>query len=94
MIKYSIAIRTLALNPDILREELESIKNQSVKAENVIIYIAKGYTVPGFRICGEKYVETHKGMLSQKALEYKEIDTPLILLLDDDVVLARDSVKI
>ena len=61
MTKYSVAIRTLALNPDILRQELESINNQSVKPEKVVIYIAKGYTVPKYRICGEIYVETQKG---------------------------------
>lgn len=93
MTKYSIAIRTLALNPEILRQELESIKNQSVKAEKVVIYIAKGYAVPDFRICGEKYVETQKGMFSQRAVEYEEIDTPLIMLLDDDVVLSKDCAK-
>lgn len=40
------------------------------------IYKENGGLHTGFRICGEKYVETHKGMLSQRALEYKEYDLP------------------
>ncbi len=93
MFKYSIAIRTLARNPDTLRQELVSIKMQSIKPEKVVIYIAEGCPIPDFRICEEGYVVTQKGMLSQRALDYEEIDTPLLLLLDDDVLLAPDSVE-
>ncbi len=91
--EYSVAIRTLGLNPEMLRRELESIYAQSVKPEKVVVYIAEGYTAPTFRVGEEEYVATRKGMVAQRAMEYKEITTPLILLLDDDVVLSRDSAE-
>lgn len=43
---------------------------------------------------GEIYVEVKKGMVSQRALDYSDIDSDLILMLDDDVELAENSVEI
>ncbi len=90
---YSVAIRTLGLNPEMLRRELESIFRQSVAPAKVVVYIAEGYQIPKFRVGYEEYVESRKGMVAQRAMDYKEIDTQLILLLDDDVVLASDSAE-
>lgn len=90
---YSVAIRTLGLNPEMLRRELHSLYRQTIKPEKVVVYIAEGYDIPSFRVGEEEYVATHKGMVAQRAVEYKEISTPLILMLDDDVVLAPDSVE-
>lgn len=90
---YSVAIRTLGLNPEVLRDELESINSQSVPPVKVVVYIAEGYPIPSFRVGEEKYVETHKGMVAQRAMNFTEISTPLILMLDDDVRLSPDSVE-
>lgn len=90
---YSVAIRTLGLNPEVLRQELCSISNQTVKPEKVVVYIAEGFEAPSFRVGAEEYVVTRKGMVAQRAVDYKEITTPLILMLDDDVVLAPDSAE-
>lgn len=90
---YSVAVRTLGKSPDTLRLELESIARQTVQPEKVVIYIAEGYEKPSFNIMNEVYVDTPKGMVSQRAVDYGEICSELILLLDDDVELADDSVE-
>lgn len=92
--RYSVAIRTLGKSPETLRRELLSISRQTIKPDRVVVYIAKGYPKPDFDIMGEIYVEVKKGMVSQRAHEYKEIDSDLILMLDDDVELAENSVEI
>ena len=93
MHSYSIAIRTLATNPDVLKRELESIVSQTVQPERTIIYIAEKYERPFFQIGKEEYVWVRKGMVAQRALEYREIDSDVILMLDDDVELAPDSAE-
>ena len=91
--KYSIAIRTLGTSGDMFVTELESIKRQTVQPEKVVVYIAEGYKRPDFTIGKEEYVWVKKGMMKQRVLPYDEIDTPLILLLDDDVRLPDDCVE-
>ena len=93
MMKYSIAIRTLGTSGEMFVAELESIKRQTVQPEKVIVYIAEGYERPDYTIGKEEYVWVKKGMMRQRMLSYDEIDTPLILLLDDDVRLADDCVE-
>lgn len=93
MTKYSIAIRTLGTSGDKFVRELESIKRQTIQPEKVVIYIAEGYQRPEYTIGKEEYVWVKKGMMYQRVLPYDEIDTPLIMLLDDDVELADDSAE-
>lgn len=90
---YSVAIRTLGTNPDLLKKELVSIWRQTILPERVIIYIALDYPRPSFTIGKEEYVWVKKGMVSQRALRYDEINSSYILLLDDDVELAEDSAE-
>lgn len=91
--RYSVAIRTLGLAGDKYQQELNSIKNQSIKPDKVIVYLAEGYDPPKETIGLEEIVYVKKGMVAQRALEYREIDSPFILLLDDDVFLREDSVE-
>lgn len=93
LIQYSVAIRTLAKNVEVLKCELESIALQTKQPEKVVVYIAEGYERPQFQIGREEYVWVKKGMVAQRALEYHEIDSDVILMLDDDVELAPDSAK-
>lgn len=93
MTSYSVAIRTLGKNSEVLKQELTSIWSQTVKPEKVIVYIAKGFDRPSFSVGEEEYVWVKKGMISQRALQYREIDSECILLLDDDVLLAPDSAE-
>lgn len=91
--KYSVAIRTLATNHQLLRHELECVFAQSSPPTDVFIYIAQGYNAPPFRVAGEQYITVPKGMVSQRALPYDEVKTPYLLMLDDDVSLAPDACK-
>ena len=91
--EYSVAIRTLGKGGDKYVRELKSIACQTLQPKKVIVYIAEGYEVPSFRITKEEYVQVPKGMVAQRALDYKEINTPYILLLDDDVFLPENAVE-
>lgn len=90
---YSVAIRTLGTNVEVLKRELQSLVCQTVQPEKVIIYIADGYERPSFQIGKEEYVWVRKGMVAQRALEYREIDSDVVLMLDDDVELAPNSAE-
>ena len=90
---YSIAIRTLGTAGEKFRRELESIGAQTSQPERVTVYIADGYERPAFSVGKEEYVWVKKGMMSQRALRYDELDSDCILMLDDDVLLAPDSVE-
>ena len=90
---YSIAIRTLATNPSVLKKELESIARQTILPQKVVIYIAEGYSRPDFQIGVEEYVWVKKGMMAQRLLDYNEIYSDVILMLDDDVELSEDSAE-
>ena len=93
MMNYSIAIRTLGTSGEKFVRELESIKRQTFQPDKVVIYIAEGYKRPEYTIGKEEYVWVKKGMMNQRVLRYDEIDSPLIMLLDDDVELADDSAQ-
>ena len=90
---YSIAIRTLGKSGVLLKKELQSIANQRNSPDKVLVYIAKGFERPEYSHGCEEYVEVDKGMVSQRALRYDEIESEFILLLDDDVQLAPDSAE-
>ena len=91
MLTYSVAIRTLGTAGDKFRQELESLKTQTLQPDRILVYIAEGYARPPFQVGREEYVWVPKGMVAQRALPYDEIDSDCILLLDDDVELAPDS---
>lgn len=91
---FSIAIRTLGKGGEKYKQELESICHQSIQPDKVIVYIAEGYDIPNFRIGKEVYKVVPKGMVAQRALDYNEINSQFILLLDDDVFLPENGVEI
>ena len=91
--RYCVAIRTLGLSGDKFVKELNSIFKQTILPEKVIIYIAEGYTKPSIQIGFEQYISVKKGMVAQRALEYNEINTDFVLLLDDDVYLPDNCVE-
>lgn len=91
---YSIAIRTLGTAGEKFKKELDSIVAQTIKPEKVVIYIAQGYKRPDYTIGIEEYVEAPKGMVSQRALDYTEIPSEYILMLDDDIELRPNSAEL
>ncbi len=93
MLTYSIAIRTLGTAAEKYRQELISIKKQTIQPERVLVYIAQGYNRPDFTIGNEEYVWVKKGMMAQRLLPYDDITSDCILMLDDDVCLAPESAE-
>lgn len=93
MMTYSVAIRTLGTAGDKFRRELVSLHRQTIQPDKIVVYIAEGYPRPEIQIGVEEYVWVKKGMVAQRALQYREIDSDCILLLDDDVELAPDSAE-
>ena len=91
--RYSVAIRTLGKAGDAYQKELNSLNSQSIKPEKIVVYLAEGYEKPKETIGWEQVVYVKKGMVAQRALTYKEIDSPFILMLDDDVFLPDDAVE-
>lgn len=91
MLTYSVAIRTLARNPDTLRRVLESVGSQTPRPEKTVVYIGEGHTPPSFRVADEIYATVPKGMVRQRALAYDEISSDCILMLDDDIELSPET---
>lgn len=91
--KYSVAIRTLGSAGEKYQILLNSLANQTHKASKIFVYLAKGYDLPKETIGVEEIVYVPKGMVRQRALEYKEIETEWILFLDDDIYIRPDGVE-
>lgn len=90
---YSVAIRTLGKAGAKYQTLLDSLMNQTLKPSEIIVYIAEGYPIPKETIGLERYIYVKKGMISQRALQYTEINTEYVLFLDDDVYLPPDGVE-
>ena len=73
--RYSVAIRTLGKAGEIYQKELDSLNNQTIRPEKIIVYLAEGYDKPKETIGWENVVYVKKGMVAQRALEYKEINS-------------------
>lgn len=93
MLSYSIAIRTLGLGGDKFLKEMESISRQTIQPQKILVYIADGYTIPKTPFGSEIYIYVKKGMVSQRLLDYDDIDSDVIFMLDDDVELEQDSAE-
>ncbi len=86
---YSVAIRTLGKAGEKYQKLLESIIVQTHPPEKIVVYLAEGYQPPAESVGVEEIVVVAKGMVSQRACS--ECESEYLLLLDDDVVLAKDS---
>lgn len=91
--QYTAVIRTLGKAGQKYQTLLDSLIRQTIVPNKIIVYIAEGYDIPKETVGIEEYVYVKKGMVAQRALEYKEVDTDYILFLDDDVYLPQDAVK-
>lgn len=90
--KYTAVIRTLGLAGEKYKRLLDSLCTQTIKPERILVYIADDYPIPK-ETCGkEEYIHVKKGMIAQRALQYKEVETEYILFVDDDVYFPVDSV--
>lgn len=91
--EYCAAIRTLGTAGDKYYQTLLSLKQQTIPPKKILVYIAEGYPLPKETIGIEQYVYVKKGMIAQRALPYKEVDTEYILLLDDDLAFPSSMVE-
>lgn len=89
---YSVAIRTLGKSGDLFVRMIRSLKEQTVPAEQILVYIAEGYDAPA-RIADEQYITCPKGMATQRALSFDEATGEYLLLCDDDILFEPDSVR-
>lgn len=90
---YSAAIRTLGSAGEKYRRLLNSLLNQTIPPKRIIVYLAEGYKKPEETIAIEDIVYVKKGMVAQRALNYDEIDTEWLLLLDDDIEIEPHGVE-
>ena len=93
MIEYTVAIRTLGRAGLKYQKLLDSLSKQTIRPTAINIYIAEGYPIPKETIGIERYIYVKKGMVSQRALTFTEIDTEYILFLDDDLSFPSDTVE-
>lgn len=91
--KYTAVIRTLGKAGEKYQKMLDSLMAQTIAPEAILVYIAEGYALPAETVGVEKYIEVKKGMVAQRALDYKEVTTEYILFLDDDVYLPPNGVQ-
>ena len=91
--KYTAAIRTLGTAGEKYQCLLDSLVNQTLKPDKILVHIAEGYPIPKETVGIEEYIYVKKGMVAQRALDYKEINSDFILFLDDDLQLGEDAVE-
>ncbi len=90
---YTAVIRTLGKAGDKYQATLDSLCSQTIAPTEIIVYLAEGYDAP-VETCGkERIVCVRKGMVAQRALDYREAVTNYLLFLDDDVFLPPDAVE-
>ena len=91
--QYTAVIRTLGMAGDKYQKLLNSLIAQTIKPKDIIVYIADGYPIPKETVGVERYVYVKKGMVAQRALPYKEVETEYMLCLDDDLEFPSNTVE-
>ena len=89
---YTVAIRTLGKAGEAYRTLIQSLEEQEIKPKSINVYLAEGYPQPE-QVGSEIYYTCPKGLATQRALPFQEIETEYILFLDDDLYLPPDTVK-
>ena len=86
--EYTVVIRTLGKAGDKFEKEIRSLALQSVAPRKILAYIAEGYEIPRFEGDDDViWIRSSKGMVTQRSLDFKEVETEFVLFLDDDVQL-------
>lgn len=89
---YSVAIRTLGTAGEKYKKLLDSIKNQTIQPEKVIVVLPYGYEPPEYQLGIEEFVFCEKGMIKQRFEAIKHISSNYILFCDDDIEFGSDFV--
>lgn len=93
MMEYSAVIRTLGTAGNKYRKLLADLDRQTCRPRQILAYIAEGYPLPENTDGNVRYIYVKKGMVSQRALQYDEVETEYILFLDDDLDFPPDFVE-
>ena len=91
--EYCVAIRTLGTAGEKYQTLLDSLNRQTIRPKKILVYIPDGYAIPQETIGWEEYIRSPKGMITQRALPFDEVDTDYILFCDDDISLEPNSVE-
>ena len=91
--EYTVAIRTLGTAGEKYQRLLDSLKEQTIPAKDIFVYIPHGYELPKETVGIEKYIRCEKGMVAQRSLPFDEIKTDYILFCDDDMYLPPDLLE-
>lgn len=91
--EYTAVIRTLGRAGEKYQILLNSLMSQSHPPKKIVVYLAEGYEKPSETVGIEEIVYVKKGMVAQRALEYKEVETEWILFLDDDIYIESWGVE-
>ena len=87
---YSVVIRSLGTSGEKYQQLLDSIKNQTIMPDSILVYIPFGYELPKETIGIEKYIRSPKGMVTQRSLPFTEVKTEYVLFSDDDMYYPSD----
>ncbi len=84
---YSVAIRSVRAN-DFLNRTLESLRNQTVLPDEIVIVIPEGVSPWDTDFSNVRFVNSVRGMVAQRSAGIHAAQEKYVLLLDDDVVLS------
>lgn len=82
---YSVAIRTLGTAGEKYKKLLDSIRNQTIPPEKIIVVLPHGYEPPKYQLGIEEFVFCEKSMIKQRLEAIKYISSKYILFCDDDI---------
>lgn len=93
--KYTAVIRTLGTAGEKFEREVRSLLRQSAAPKQILAYIPHGYDLPAPFEGSEavRYIRCDKGMVTQRSQTFDEVDTSLIMFLDDDMELRPDTAE-
>jgi hypothetical protein len=82
---YSVAIRTLGTAGEKYKKLLDSIQEQTIQPEKIVVVLPEGYKLPEYQLGNEEFVFSAKGMMPQRIEALKYITSEYTLFCDDDV---------
>lgn len=82
---YSVAVRTLGTAGEKYQKLLNSIANQTIQPEKIVVVLPEGYNPPKEQLGSEEFVFCKKGMVIQRLEALKYIDSEYVLFTDDDI---------
>jgi len=89
---YAVVIRTLGNGGDKYRQLINSILNQTILPDEIIVVIPEGYN-PDYVSGKERIIYSEKGMVIQRAVGIQAATSDYILVVDDDVAFNSNFIK-